>query len=74
MLKNKVYIIDYEIISPIAVGKDGIIDSISSNKSAESKVERVNTDGIPFKKAAEVKTDLSLLYEKENEIIKKGIY
>ena len=72
MLKNKVYIIDYEIISPIAVGKDGIIDSISSNKSAESKVERVNTDGIPFKKAAEVKTDLSLLYEKENEIIKKA--
>ena len=67
MLKNKVYIIEYEMISPIALGKDEFIKSIISNKSAEEIVERVNTDGFPFKKAAEVKKDLTFLYEKEKE-------
>ena len=72
MLKNKVYIIEYEMISPIALGKDEFIESISSNKSAERVVDRVNTDGFPFKKAAEVKKDLSFLYENEKEVIKKA--
>ena len=72
MLKNKVYIIEYEMISPIALGKDEFIKSITSNKSAERVVDRVNTDGFPFKKAAEVKKDLSFLYENEKEVIKKA--
>ena len=72
MLKNKVYIIEYEMISPIALGKDEFIESITSNKSAERVVDRVNTDGFPFKKAAEVKKDLSFLYENEKEVIKKA--
>ena len=50
MLKNKVYIIEYEMISPIALGKDEFIGNIISNKSAEQIVDRVNTDGFPFKK------------------------
>ena len=29
MLKNKVYIIEYEMISPIALGKDEFIESMS---------------------------------------------
>ena len=60
------------MISPIALGKDEFIGSIISNKSAEQIVDRVNTDGFPFKKAVEVKQDLSYLYENEKDVIKKA--
>lgn len=72
MLEKKVYIIDYELISPIAVGIENIIDSILTDYSADKEINRINTSGIPFKKAAEIKEDLSKYYENESETIKSA--
>lgn len=69
MLKKKVYIVDYDLISPIGIGRDSIIESIKSNSTSDQHVERVNTIGIPFKRAAEVRGDLSALYKDESESI-----
>lgn len=71
MLNSRVYILDYELISPIATGREELIPGIESNFSADKKVERTLTEGIPFKKAAEVTDDLSSLIENESDAIKK---
>ena len=72
MLKNHVYILDYELISPIAIGVEKIIDSIQDNFCAENTISRFPVNGMPFTKAAEIKEDLSLFYSKESGVIKKA--
>lgn len=70
MLGNKVYVIDYELLSPIAIGADKVIGSIQSNFHANRPIQRFDTAGIPFKNAAEVIEDFSNLYESESDRIK----
>ena len=71
MLKEKIYIVDYEVVSPIGIGRDSIIDSIRKNRDAESEIQRVNTAGLPFTRAAEIKENLDSLIESEDEIYRK---
>jgi 3-oxoacyl-[acyl-carrier-protein] synthase II len=70
MLENKVYIIDYELLSPIAVGADKVIENIRANFHANRPIQRFDTAGIPFKNAAEIREDLRYLYQKETQRIK----
>lgn len=72
MLKKKVFILDYEMISPIAVGVEQLAESIRSNYSAEKQIERISTEGCVFRKAAEVTEDLTKYYENESEGLKKA--
>ena len=72
MLKKKVFILDYEMISPIAVGVEQLAESIRSNYSAEKQIERIATDGCVFRKAAEVTGDLTKYYENESKGLKKA--
>ena len=72
MLKKKVYILDYEMISPIAVGVEQLVESIRSNYSAEKQIERIATEGCVFRKAAEVREDLTKYYENESKGLKKA--
>ena len=72
MLKKKVYILDYEMISPIAVGVEQLVESIRSNYSAEKQIERIATEGCVFRKAAEVTEDLTKYYENESKGLKKA--
>lgn len=72
MLKRKVYILDHELISPIAIGAENIIDSIHSNYCAEDTISSFSVKGLPFSKAAEVKADLSSYYSKESDKIKEA--
>ena len=71
MLKNKVYIIDYDIVSPIGVGRDELINNIHSNIDAERSIERVNALGLPFTRAAEIKDDLSKWVDIEKDLYRK---
>jgi 3-oxoacyl-[acyl-carrier-protein] synthase II len=73
MLANKVYILDYDVISPIGVGRDSMMDGINANTSADKDCKRVNTKGIPFNRAAEVAEDLSELYKDESDELKNTI-
>ena len=72
MLGDKVYIIDYELISPIAVGREHILPSIRSGLSADRIIERIDTSGLPYRKAGEVREDLTGLYVKESEQIREA--
>ncbi len=71
MLKEKIYIVDYEVVSPIGIGRDRIIESIRKNRDAESEIKRVNVAGLPFTRAAEIKEDLTYLLDSEDEIYRK---
>ena len=71
MLKEKIFIVDYEVVSPIGIGRDNIIDSIRKNRDAESEIQRVNTAGLPFTRAAEIRENLDSLIESEDEIYRK---
>jgi 3-oxoacyl-[acyl-carrier-protein] synthase II len=71
MLKERVYIVDYDVVSPIGIGKDNIIESIRANRDAESEIQRVNASGLPFTRAAEIKENLSSLIDLEEDIYRK---
>ena len=59
MKQNPIYILDYELVSPIATGKHEILDHIKDKKDACGKIENFDVSGLPFQEGAEVKTDLS---------------
>lgn len=71
MLKKKVYILDYELMSPIAIGADTLIGNLNSNFSADRPIKRINTSGLPFKNAAEVAVNLEPFYSHESDAIKE---
>lgn len=71
MLKDKVYIIDYDVVSPIGIGRDELINNIHSNIDAERSIERVNALGLPFTRAAEIKDDLSKWVDIEKDLYRK---
>jgi len=73
MLKEKVYILDYEMVSPIAIGVNQLMGNLKSNFSADRPITQFDTKGLPFKNAAEVQEDLSDLYKNESELIRKTI-
>ena len=65
-MKKKVYLIDYDLISPLGCGKAKVFDSLTKNYAAESNISRFDTTGIPFSIAAEIKEDLSRYYRHES--------
>lgn len=71
MLGPRVYIVDYEIVSPIGTGKDKLTQGIESNFRADNVVVRTTTEGIPFRKAAEIVDDLTPLFEDEHDEIRQ---
>ena len=72
MLNKKVYILDYEMTSPIAVGVDTLSDSIRANYCADKQIERISTDGCVFRNAAEVTENLTPYYQNESTGLKKA--
>ncbi len=69
-MKERVYIIDYDVLSPIGLNRDDLRENLYNNVKGESKVSNFETDGIPFKIAAEIKKDLKFLYRNEEQFIK----
>ena len=46
MLGPRVYIVDYEIVSPIGTGKDKLTQGIESNFRADNVVVRTTTEAV----------------------------
>src|SRR5688500_18607131 len=69
MVRRKVYIVDYELMSPIAVGAERLTAALDSGCSAEHAITRMNAEGVPFKKAAEIREELSGYYAHESAAI-----
>lgn len=68
MRKSKVYLVDYEIISPLGIGKESVWNSIKNNRSVKTDISRFKSDGLPNAAAAEV-GDVSHLIEGEEDSI-----
>ncbi|MBL7897182.1 MAG: beta-ketoacyl-[acyl-carrier-protein] synthase family protein [Crocinitomicaceae bacterium] len=71
MLENKVHILDYALVSPIAVGTHHILTNIQKNVHADRPIKRFDASGFPFHHAAEIKEDLTAFYLKEAPQIKE---
>jgi|WetSurMetagenome_2_1015567.scaffolds.fasta_scaffold64762_2 3-oxoacyl-[acyl-carrier-protein] synthase II len=69
-MQKRVYITDYDLVSPLGCGKKEVFDSLERNFAAEGNIMRFDTTGIPFSIAAEIRFSLSDLYSDENDQIK----
>lgn len=72
-MKNRVYIIDYEMISPLSTGCKNLFENLQRNHHADREIIRCQASMIPFKKGAEVRDDLSAFYQNENELLKEAV-
>jgi len=70
-MNEKVYIIAYDLLSPISFGKENLYQNLKNNVAGEAVVQSFETEGMPFNIAAEVKEDLAFLYENEKTFIKQ---
>jgi 3-oxoacyl-[acyl-carrier-protein] synthase II len=59
MSTGKAYIVDYDVISPLGIGKVGVMDSLKNNQPGEGIITQFSTENIPFKSSASVREDLS---------------
>lgn len=73
MLKRKVYIIDFELVSPIALGASKIMESIRANTSADRLVPANIPGNSPFKNGAFVDVLPDDLLAAEHDRIKHTI-
>lgn len=68
----KVFVIDYDLLSPLGHGKKEVMKSIHSNQQMNRPISRFQTEGLSNAFAAEV-GDISALYTTESEAIKEVI-
>ncbi len=70
-MREKVFVIGYEIISPIAVGKNNVVPNLQKNYSADGPLIHTDTSGMPFKTGAEVREGLESFISKENLLVQE---
>ena len=73
MKQQKVFVLDYDVVSPLGVGKSNVLSSLQNNVIAETPISRFITDGLDNKIACEIKEDLSGYYKNEHPRILKAI-
>lgn len=72
MNKNRVFLIDYDLISPLGIGKETVFRNLQNNTLCGSYIERFNANGLVTNIAAEIKEDLSVYYADEPASILKS--
>ncbi len=68
-MAKKVFVIDYDLISPLGIGKEAVFKNIEKNFSAAKTLTRFSTEGLPLDFAAEITTPLNNFYKNENDTI-----
>ena len=69
MKEEQVYIVDYELLSPIAFGKSNLFQGLKDNVLGGRTLTSFDASGMPFKVGAEIPKDLKYLYREEDERI-----
>jgi 3-oxoacyl-[acyl-carrier-protein] synthase II len=72
MARKRTYVLEYDLVSPLGIGKTEVLRSLKNKVLAEGKISRFNTDGLPNNIAAEVKPDLHYLYSDEHERVRSA--
>ncbi len=74
-MRTKVFVIDYELVSPLGIGNQAVWNSIVKARSAVGKITNFYSDGLDIDIGAEIKDDLSVYYsdvsEQEKFLIKR---
>ena len=68
-MSKKVYILDHELVSPIALGRADIIGNIKAETDGCGKIENFDVSGLPYTEGAEVKASLTSLLSNEDKAI-----
>ncbi len=72
-MEERIFIIDYDLVSPLGLGREEVFNALRNNVCAEGKIQSFDTSGIPLFNAAEVLSDLSGLYRNEHPVVKSAI-
>ena len=70
---ERVFVLDYDLISPLGMGKGPVFSNLENNYLAGARITRFPTDGMKLNIAAEVKDDLSKLYQEEDLRIREAM-
>jgi 3-oxoacyl-[acyl-carrier-protein] synthase II len=72
-MRDKAYVIDYEIVSPLGIGKEKFAKSILEDKSSIDFIKNFYSQGLETNIAAEIRENLSEFYLNEPEQLKEKI-
>lgn len=72
-MNKRVFILDYETISPLGIGHQEIVESLYANKLVGNSITHFPTLGLCESGAAVIESNLEHLYESESEQIKKAM-
>jgi len=70
MRKERVFVLDYDLISPLGIGTGAVWESIEKQLTAEAEITRFDVDGLQIRYGCEVKNDLKHLYGNEHDLLK----
>ncbi len=71
---DRAYVIDYESVSPLGVGKLSHWRSVEKGFVAAGELERIETAGLPVTVGSEIKQDLSGYLGGEHDVIKESAF
>jgi 3-oxoacyl-[acyl-carrier-protein] synthase II len=72
--KERIFILDYDLISPLGFGNKKVFSSLRNNYLAGARIKRFPVDGMKLNVAAEVNVDLSPYYQAEDQRIIDALY
>lgn len=74
MKNERVFVLDYDLVSPLGIGNAAVLSSLKNNCLAGARITRFPTEGMHFTIAAEVKGDLSDFYQNEDSRIQQALH
>lgn len=73
MRKSRVYVLDYDLISPLGVGQKAVISGLVNQVSAGARISRFAVDGLSIQHGCEIIEDLSQWYQDEPDELKQAM-
>ncbi len=73
-MSERVFVLEYDLISPLGIGKQAVLQSLRDNVCAECEVSQFSADEFSYKTAAEIKQPISFLYQYENEQVLRALH
>lgn len=68
--QHRVFLLDYDLISPLGVGRQQVFSSLAANRLPAGKIRGFFPDALPIDYAAEVESPLLHWYEHELEAVR----
>jgi 3-oxoacyl-[acyl-carrier-protein] synthase II len=64
---NRVFLLDYDLLSPLGVGREQVFSSLAGNRAPAARIRRFFPDDLPIDYAAEITASVLPYYEHESE-------